>query len=205
MKWIVLKFGGTSVSSGSTWETILARTKDILNEESSDTGVWIVVSALSQVTNRLVKLLSNDLEKGLKKDFSKWFHSRHDALMSDLGVAQDDHIKQLVEELERLVDGIELTGDSASSRLRARVLSFGERMSSRIGHAFLSRELAEFGCSWVDARKVLVATSRRGEQMEDKFLNAEVLPSYDLELAEAQRTSQKDRVVGYWQLVVVYC
>ena len=152
------------MSSGKTWETILARTKDILAEEGEGTGVWIVVSALSQVTNRLVRLLSADLEKGLKKEFSGWFRSRHDAIMRELGVAEDDHIKQLLEELERLIDGIELTGDSASSRLRARVLSFGERMSSRIGHAFLARELAAYGCSWVDAREVLVATSKRGEQ-----------------------------------------
>ena len=43
--WVVLKYGGTSVSSVKTWETILARVEALLPTNR----VWIVVSALSKV------------------------------------------------------------------------------------------------------------------------------------------------------------
>ena len=43
--WVVVKYGGTSVSSLRTWETILARVETVLPSNR----VWIVVSALSKV------------------------------------------------------------------------------------------------------------------------------------------------------------
>jgi hypothetical protein len=46
--WIVVKYGGTSVSSVATWETILARVEALLPTNR----VWIVVSALSKARLR---------------------------------------------------------------------------------------------------------------------------------------------------------
>ena len=43
--WVVVKYGGTSVSSVKTWETILARVEALLPTNR----VWIVVSAVSKV------------------------------------------------------------------------------------------------------------------------------------------------------------
>ena len=43
--WVVIKYGGTSVSSVGTWETILARVEALLPTNR----VWIVVSAVSKV------------------------------------------------------------------------------------------------------------------------------------------------------------
>eukprot|EP00961_Rhodomonas_salina_P290749 3928817-Rhodomonas_salina.1 len=45
--WVVLKFGGTSVSSGSTWKQIIARVKEL--REEMDCKIFLVLSALSQV------------------------------------------------------------------------------------------------------------------------------------------------------------
>lgn len=53
--WIVLKFGGTSVSSLSVWEKIAAIAEERLRESFH---VLIVHSALSKVTDQLESLLA---------------------------------------------------------------------------------------------------------------------------------------------------
>jgi len=63
--WVVLKYGGTSVASPKTWEVILERVRELLPRNR----VWIVVSALSQVTNRLLKSLDDVME--LAEDASR--------------------------------------------------------------------------------------------------------------------------------------
>ena len=50
--WVVLKFGGTSVAAPSKWELIAHRARTL----GPTRRVWIVVSALSQVSNRLEHL-----------------------------------------------------------------------------------------------------------------------------------------------------
>jgi aspartokinase len=44
--WVVLKFGGTSVATVKTWESIINRTRELLPTNR----VWIVVSALSKAS-----------------------------------------------------------------------------------------------------------------------------------------------------------
>ena len=53
-RWIVLKFGGTSVSRRHRWDTIgrLAKRR----AEENDARVLVVVSALSGVTNELTAI-----------------------------------------------------------------------------------------------------------------------------------------------------
>ena len=47
--WIVLKFGGTSVATAANWGRIADRVRQLLPTRR----VWVVASALSQVSNRL--------------------------------------------------------------------------------------------------------------------------------------------------------
>ena len=53
-RWVVMKFGGTSVSSVDCWETICGQAR--ISVEAGK-PVLIVVSALSGVTNLLTSLL----------------------------------------------------------------------------------------------------------------------------------------------------
>ena len=53
--WIVLKFGGTSVSSRSRWDTIGRLMRERAEQEQA--RVLVVVSALSGVTNELQSII----------------------------------------------------------------------------------------------------------------------------------------------------
>ncbi|MEO5628816.1 MAG: hypothetical protein ABIQ62_03465, partial [Thermomonas sp.] len=57
-RWLVLKFGGTSVSKRERWDTIgqLASGRAQLE----DARVLVVVSALSAVTNELISICAGD-------------------------------------------------------------------------------------------------------------------------------------------------
>lgn len=50
--WVALKFGGTSVSTIKNWKQIVRRAIQLRDEEG--VRVWIVISALTNVTNRLI-------------------------------------------------------------------------------------------------------------------------------------------------------
>jgi bifunctional diaminopimelate decarboxylase / aspartate kinase len=56
--WVVLKFGGTSVASLTRWEVIARRAEELL---SQGLRVWIVVSAVTQVTNALERAIRDAL------------------------------------------------------------------------------------------------------------------------------------------------
>lgn len=50
-QWIVLKFGGTSVSNYKNWQSIA----EYVIELQSEYKIWITLSALAQVMNRITK------------------------------------------------------------------------------------------------------------------------------------------------------
>jgi aspartate kinase len=173
--WVVLKYGGTSVSTSDTWKAIYQRIEEILTKEQAN--VWVTVSAVSQVTNKLIQSLQPD-EEG-RKAF-EWVLERHLQLQKDLQLTNDEFepVLNLLKDLGRILEGVQLTGE-VTPRLRARVLALGELCSSLAGRAFLAREFKNninVQVCRVDARKLLVATSRPIEHDETRFLEADVMP-----------------------------
>lgn len=55
--WVVLKFGGTSVSTAARWRSICEQIQENLRAEDAP-GVWVTISALTQVTNKLTQALA---------------------------------------------------------------------------------------------------------------------------------------------------
>ena len=55
--WVVLKFGGTSVSQKHRWDTIGRLMRE--RAEQDQAGVLVVVSALSGITNQLQSLIDH--------------------------------------------------------------------------------------------------------------------------------------------------
>lgn len=56
MAWVVLKFGGTSVSTAARWRSICEQIEANLRSEIAP-SVWVTISALTQVTNKLTAAL----------------------------------------------------------------------------------------------------------------------------------------------------
>ncbi|MEZ4316058.1 MAG: bifunctional aspartate kinase/diaminopimelate decarboxylase [Myxococcota bacterium] len=178
MEWVVLKYGGTSVATAEKWGTIARRAAEL----SSGNRVWIVASALSQVSNRLERAMDAAVH-GEPLTALASIEADHLRLADDLGLDDDDRapLLDLLGDLRQLLEGIRLTAE-ASPRLRARVMSFGELASTRLGVAALRR--AGVNARWVDARAILKSTGAR-QHASDAFLQAEIPVVVDPSIGEA--------------------
>jgi diaminopimelate decarboxylase/aspartate kinase len=146
--WVVLKFGGTSVSSKECWDKI--RT---IVEARKQEGLrpLIVCSAFSKVSDTLERLLG-EAAACRHADILGELEKRHKAVAAELGVDFAE-AKPYFDELARLVTGISLTRE-VSPRVRAQVMSFGEMMSTKIGAAYLNANGTN--AAWHDARDYLL-------------------------------------------------
>ena len=81
LPWVVLKFGGTSVASAENWQRIAGRIKGLANQAR----VWVVASALSQVSNRLEQAIVGAL-LGKSMDSFVWILDAHEALSTEPGI-----------------------------------------------------------------------------------------------------------------------
>jgi len=167
-RWVVLKFGGTSVARPEGWQVIAGRLRKLLPGHR----VWLVLSALSQVSNRLETAIDEALGDR-RQDSFHWIRETHQALAESTGVSREGYepVRELLDELSRLLEGVRLTRE-ASPRLRAKVLAFGELASTRLGAAVLAGRGIE--ARWVDARDLLVSERRAREQEATRYLEAAV-------------------------------
>jgi bifunctional diaminopimelate decarboxylase / aspartate kinase len=176
-RWVVLKFGGTSVSSVANWNNVAEVVRERLAE-----GVRPVVvhSALSGITDRLEQLLAKAPEGGWETIMEQ-IESRHRDLARDLGVVPSHDLEEQFKRLRQIAAGIALVGE-VSERLRARVMAQGELFATRLGAAFIASRGLD--ARWVDARTVLKAEARRNASMRSSYLSATCNFEADLELQE---------------------
>ncbi|HEX6865493.1 MAG TPA: bifunctional aspartate kinase/diaminopimelate decarboxylase, partial [Thermoanaerobaculia bacterium] len=133
--WVVLKFGGTSVSTPERWATLASLAERRLAEGYRP---LIVCSALSGISNRLEELLALAVEDRHEEALAG-VRARHFELGEALGVPTEDLLAADFEELARLTLAASLLRE-AGPRLKARVMAFGEILSTRLGAAFLNRQ-----------------------------------------------------------------
>ena len=178
--WIVLKFGGTSVSTAQNWKTISNVVRARIEEGLRPV---VVHSALSGVTNVLEVLPARALE-GTHHELLAEIEARHDKLAADLGFLPSETVDLLGpdrRELRELTEGVALLRE-ATPRTRARILAFGERLATRIGAAYLRREGLDG--QWVDVRDLLVSVQGRDGSEVAGYLSAECDASPDPAAAE---------------------
>ncbi len=162
--WIVCKFGGTSVSTRSRWETIAS----VVRTHRGD-GVrpFLVCSALSGVSDQLEALLV-EARDGDPSATLEALRERHDALARDLGVAPD----MLDVPFRRLADRVRAVSEAnvLSPRLRAAVMAYGELLSTRLGAAFLQEQ--DLNARWLDAREFLRSQDEASLSPQRRYLSA---------------------------------
>jgi diaminopimelate decarboxylase/aspartate kinase len=162
---VVLKFGGTSVSSAANWRNI----RDVLKQRLAD-GVRPVVvhSALSGITDRLEGLLAAALAGDPEPALAP-IEERHAKLAADLGIELPAGVKRQLAELRQIAAGVALVKE-VSDRVRARVMSAGELMATELGASWLATQGLDV--EWVDARTVLFAEERKGASEKASILSA---------------------------------
>ena len=154
--WVVLKFGGTSVSTAERWETIASLAEARLAEGLRP---LIVCSALSGISDRLEKLLALAIQAHPQSSHAEALAAitaRHRELGAALGLPEDGAplLQADFEELSRLALAASLLRE-AGPKLKARVMAFGEILSTRLGAAFL--QARGLSAAWQDARESLLA------------------------------------------------
>jgi diaminopimelate decarboxylase/aspartate kinase len=163
--WVVLKFGGTSVSSVNNWNNIADIVKARLAEGLQPV---IVHSAISKMTDSLELLLSRAM-KGDWESALETIITRHRDLARDMGIALSPELEEQFSKLRQIASGIALVGE-VSERLRARVMAQGELMATRLGALFLASKGLDV--QWIDARTVLKSVVLKNATTRASYLSA---------------------------------
>ena len=154
-KWLVHKFGGSSVADAACFRRVAG-----IVEGSKNPREAIVLSACRGVTDALLNLATLAERTG---DFDSALHAlrtRHVDLARALvsPAAADDYcvvLEQDLEEVARILRGVRKQG-AASNAIRERVSGFGEIWSTRLFAPFLrERGRTQGDILWVDARDVI--------------------------------------------------
>jgi diaminopimelate decarboxylase/aspartate kinase len=162
--WVVLKFGGTSVSTLTNWRNIAAVVRRRLGDGSR---IMVVHSAVGGVTDRLEKLLAAALG-GAHEPVLRVIEERHCELAAELGVGVSPELDAYFAVLRQMAAGIALMSE-VSDRTRARVLACGELMATEIGARYLSAQGIE--ARWWDAREGLKAQAHALLSSRQNFLS----------------------------------
>jgi len=146
-RWIVLKFGGTSVSSRERWDTIgrLAQAR----ASAGGARVLVVVSALSGATNELQAACQGDATESRIRALVR----RHHAFAGELGLDPDVVAGPLLASLQAL--SADPRAATRALDWQAELLAHGELLSSTLGAAYLRARGVDIG--WCDARDWLQA------------------------------------------------
>lgn len=180
MPWVVLKFGGTSVSDVERWDAI----GRIAAERARTHRVLIVVSAVSGVTNALLELS----RPGTAHDQGfQALLARHRALAAAMGLEE----AVLAPHLERL-HALHHTGDRRELAWQAEWLAHGELLSSALGAAYLRRQGLDV--DWCDARQWLHARALPNQNAWARRLSASCSHAGDAQW-RARFDAQPARVV----------
>ena len=153
----VLKFGGTSVGSV---ESVLNVKKIV---EAQTEPVIVVVSALGGITDQLIRTshLALDGDSAYQKSFLEMVE-RHELMMEQAlpaGAARETLqavVRALLEELRSIYQGVFLIRD-LSPKTQAAIVSYGERISSRIVAAVVQ------GAEWFDSRSFIKTEVKGGK------------------------------------------
>lgn len=151
---IVQKFGGTSVGSAAAIRAVI----DIISKAENPV---VVVSAMSGVTNELVRLAQAAAARHAANLTS--IRQKHADAALELGVSSDH--ERLLSELEQLLHGVSLIRD-ASPRVLDSILAYGELLSARLVAAALNA--ANHKAIAVDARALIVTDDTHGRAIVDR-------------------------------------
>ena len=152
----VLKFGGTSVGTANS----IKKVRSIIVNESINDRVIVVVSAMTQVTNKLLAAssLAADGDEAYKKTIQEVENKHFDTIRELVAIDQQSGviatIKVLLNQLEDILNGVFLVRE-LSPKTSDYIVSFGESLSSII----ISKAI---GADLVDSKSLILTNNEHG-------------------------------------------
>ncbi|HYW77342.1 MAG TPA: aspartate kinase, partial [Gammaproteobacteria bacterium] len=172
--WLVIKLGGTSVSSRQYWNNVVTRLRDA---RENARHVIVVHSALAGVTN-LLERLAGESDRTRQANLVQDLVARHEKLALELDIRIPEEFRDQVGSLEAFL----AEGPAISPERRAHALGYGEYLLSPLAHSFL--ESQHIPVNTIDARTMLRAQSQPGQHPSRHFLSARCEHSRDEALSE---------------------
>ncbi|WP_338521773.1 aspartate kinase [Candidatus Legionella polyplacis] len=161
---LVVKFGGSSVSSTKTWENIALIIK---NHIKNGKQPIIVCSAIKNISNKLEKATTLAINGKHYQNIETEIKFCHTQLTHSLKLPSKIIALDL-KKLKKLLKNISLIKKN-SAKIKAQILSLGEFMITRIGCAFLKKK--GINCIWYDIRKALISSPIPGKNTKN-YLSA---------------------------------
>ena len=156
----VLKFGGTSVGSAEN----IKRVKEILMGQDDD--VIVVVSALGGITDKILSAAkmaaigTGYFQAELTEINTRHFDTIEKLFSSEKQADIKEKTSVLLEELERIIQGVSLIGELTPKTLD-KIGGFGERLSSLIISEYITES------KWFDSSKLIRTNSNFGKAIVD--------------------------------------
>lgn len=176
--WVVIKFGGTSVSTRPRWETIA---RIAAAHHARGRHVLIVVSALSGITDLLKQIAEARGDEARCREAQVGIIERHLALHRELQLPTRNALDGWLARLDQLI--VDPRRAQTSLPWQADVFALGELMSSTLGAAFLGQCGIE--TKWLDAREHLRAQPLANQNAWAHYLSANVPAVPDTAFAQA--------------------
>ena len=149
--WVVIKFGGTSVSTRPRWENIA---RIAAAHRARGRRVLVVVSALSGVTDLLKRIAESGADESVARAAQVDIVARHNALLADLELPLRNALEGWLARLDQLI---------ADPRRATRALDWqASNRGRRLDHMWASPDLAAQSVS-----HRFVEATRRWDQPSD--------------------------------------
>ena len=159
-KWIVLKFGGTSVAGRPQWDTITSLAN---MRRAEGFRVLLVCSAVAGVTDRLNALAYKPDSPELLEELL----ATHRKLGRELEVDEQDWFPESRRQFQNCLQ--DLTHEPGP-QFRAALLAMGEWLSTKIGCCFLRQNM---DAAWVDVREALEISHEKDLSPARQWLSAD--------------------------------
>ena len=183
---VVMKFGGTSVSSAANWQKIASLLR---NRLESGLRPVVVHSAIGKVTSDLEQILVTAVAGDPAEQLDA-LRQKHYVLAEELGLDGPALLGESMQEIERLAAGIRLVRE-VSPRIHAHVVALGEIMATAMGAAYL--ENSGFDVFLQDVREILVAEDRIDQSAAQNYVSATC--NYDVDPALNDQLQSKGAVI----------
>ncbi|HVH35570.1 MAG TPA: aspartate kinase, partial [Tahibacter sp.] len=174
--WVVVKFGGTSVSTRPRWDTIRRIAHDW---HARGKRVLIVVSALSGITDKLKAIAEAGGDRDRREMLRAEIVARHEAMFAELGLTERAPLQYWLDRLAVLAS--DTRAETGDLPWQAEVLALGEQLSSTLGQGYLSAQ--GLATRWLDAREHLLAQAMPNQNAWGRYLSASVPTAPDPALA----------------------
>src|SRR5437773_10030582 len=195
VKWIVHKFGGTSVADAGGYRTVA---RILAGQHRTDYHTAVVVSAMSGVTDALIELV--EIAKTRDDSFPAKLEAlkqRHLDTLTELGLEQARELELAAilgadfRDISEVLKGVSISR-IASEQIKEFVSGHGEIWSARFLAAHLSS--VDRRATWLDARQVLTVDSE-GSQIKVVWIRSQT--KLDQWLVEHAPLAETISITGY--------